>query len=142
MVWLDPSPCAADSASPASRDGGACRPDLDVLPPLALSALHGRETKGPQLVSAVDERLAVVRKRKRDQAIAGQPASDLRKQQGILQRVGRRRGREGDRREAIGTLQGSQPTPRVKDRSVRVPRDELHPARIRKRIERVNDHMG
>src|SRR5437016_3318400 len=85
----------------------ARRPDLHVLPSLLLSDALYDPAERAQVVRTLDERLAMIRERQRDQPAPGEPASNGAKNQRAPQFLGRARRRERNRLILIGTLQGT-----------------------------------
>ena len=88
----------------------------------------------------LDQGLAVIGERQRNQPSSRQPAPDLTENDGIAQPIGGRRCRVGDRHISVRAAQRVQPLMSVKHGRERMFADKGRPPAIRQWIEGVNIH--
>ena len=126
-----------ESGQPAARDEWSSL----HIPPSAAPRL-GRDAfeNLPKTRGIVDERLAVVRERQRDEAPAGEPARDdaerYRAAQ-VLAALG-----IADRREAVGASERVEPLGRVERGRARILPHALAPAPVDKRVEGADHRVA
>jgi hypothetical protein len=81
------------------------RTQFDIFMPFPYSQRLDVGTERPELLGIFNERFTVIRKGQRHKPVTGQPATNDAKQQGILQFLGGRGRREGDRFIPVCCLQ-------------------------------------
>src|SRR6202035_4471448 len=115
--------------------------ELNVFPSLAMArGLEPIHQFGHLVLTG--ERIAVVRKWKRNEAAAADPTANTAESEPIEELFSRRRCGVGDGLVTVGTAQSLHPESRMEQRSMWMPVDKPLPAQILQRIEFVNAHCG
>src|SRR6266566_8450588 len=96
------------------------RPHFHVAPESSLELALGRNKQLRKLGRPLDQRLAVVRKRERDQTPAGKPAADFAKNNAAQKVFLRRSQPVLHRPVAVGPVQHFEPCPSVKNTGPRM----------------------
>src|SRR5262245_7938206 len=123
------------------RRGKGRRSQLGVLPSASYAVLLDAVEQRSKLLEVVDKWITVVGERQRHQTISGEPAANTAHDDRIPQRLGRPTRRERDGDETVAALKTPKPSRRMEDRPIAVSTDELVPARVGQRVERVNVHL-
>ena len=115
-------------------------PDLRVFAGILPQTLAGPFQHRVKVFYALEQGLAVVSKRHRHQALAGQPALDAAEHHPVGQRRSRRAGGQNQGLVSVGALQAFEPSRRVKDRCLRMRLEQLSPTWVLQWINLMNSH--